>query len=695
MAIDRISSFQASGNAAVGAKNEMKSAPKQVEAKAADKAEAKAPETVKDKVELGKEKETEETPKKEWTVLAYVNGKDGNLQRLAPSVIRELEAAGSDDNLNIAAQVSRQKFIVDKWSKDWSGTRRYEIQRNMNPPGMQEELMNWFIPPYTKNIISPVAQDLGDKVDAADPATIKDFLKWGIKKYPAKHYAILLYGQGGGFAGSLADADHKSVLDNKELADVLKTASEEAGQKIDVVAFDGNLMSQMEVADQIKDSANIMVASEGTVNMGSLPLDGVMKDLKFELADSGKVTPEDLAKWFVFEQKYQPGPTAEMMAPTLSAIDLREMDNVKGAFKDFAGEVAKACNLKPELKDALRENIENTQAFVPKGGAEPYTDYRDVGHFTKLVMGDERFNNYYFPEIGQKGEKLLQAIDKSLIDEAHIGKAVENATGISAYMPLDMGYDMPASFFQPENWDPTHGYGESTFGGDTGWSKILEDISKDTKFHGFLRKLGMGDSVINKVDKIGAGGKKMAKFALGFASKAGYYESYKAMRGKPPESYFKIPGDAAAKIGIVGGAWSSYKGASQAVGAIKDDELKNRGMAIFDGVADTLSGAAVTAACIGMSFAKAAGIATPAGYASVAIPIAKSVFDMYNTYKQQAAAKMESENQRMSPKEKLDKLDQDKMKAQAEEAKTYISPIVRWLIESKSSGPIDAKMLQG
>ncbi len=694
MAIDRVTPFHASGTASTGAKQEIKSAPKQDETRPVEKAEAKKSEAVKDQVELSKGKETEETPQKEWTVLAYINGKDSNLQRLAPSVIRELEAAGSDENLNILAQVSRQGFIVDKWSKDWSGTRRYEIQRNLNPPGMQEELMNWFIPPYTKNIISPVVKDLGDKVDAADPATIKDFLKWGIKEYPAKHYAIIFYGQGGGFAGSMADADHKSVLDNKELADVLKTASEEAGHKIDVVAFDGNLMSQMEVADQIKDSANIMVASEGTVNMGSLPLDGVVKDLKFGLSDTGKVTPEELAKWFVFEQKYQPGPTAEMMAPTLSAIDLRQMDGVKSAFKDFAAEVAKACNIKPELKEALRENIENTQAFVPKGGAEPYTDYRDVGHFTKLVMGDERFNNYYFPEIPKKGEALLEAIGKSLIDEAHIGKAMENATGISAYMPLDFGYDMPPSFFQPENWDPTHGYGEATFGGDTGWNKILEDISKDTKFHGFLRKLGMGDNVINKIDKIGAGGKKTAKFALGFASKAGYYESYKAMRGKPPESYFKIPGDAAAKIGIAGGAWSAYQGANQAIGAIKDEELKNRGLAIFDGVADTISGAAVTAACIGMSFAKAAGIATPAGYASVAVPIAKSVFDMWNTYKQQASAKMNSENNRLSPQEKLNKLDQDKLKMQTEEAKTYISPIVHWLIESRSSGPIDPKMLQ-
>jgi hypothetical protein len=259
-------------------------------------------------------------------------------------------------------------------------------------------------------------------------------------------------------------------------------------------------------------------------------------------------------------------------------------------------------------------------------------------------------------------------------------------------MPTDMGFDLPPTFFQPKNWDPSHGYGETTVSADTGWDELLTSIAKDTKFHERLRSMGMSEEVINKTDKILAGGKKVAKTALGFASKAGYYESYQAMKGKPPASYFKVPGSIAAGIGIPGGAWSAYNGASQAVNAIKDDELKNRGMAIFDGAADTISGAAVTAACIGMSFAEAAAIATPAGYVSVAVPIGKMVFDMYKQFKQQAAAKQEYEDKRMTPKEKLATLEADRLKAQSEEPDTYISPIVRWFTDIKSSGPIDPKM---
>ncbi|MCE1246197.1 MAG: clostripain-related cysteine peptidase [Firmicutes bacterium] len=687
MSLDKITPFHASGTASIGTKSEIKQSVK------TEKPET--PKEASDTVDIGgKDQKTDENgpAKKQWTVLAYLNGKDGNLQKLAPGTLRELEAAGTDDNLNIAAQLSRQKNFIDRFTKDWSGTRRYEVTRNTNPPTMQEEMMNMFIPPYTKNIISPVVQDLGENVNMGDPATLSEFLKWGIEKYPAHHYAVIIYGQGGGFAGSVADADHKSVISNKELAGVLADAAKQAGQKIDLVAFDGNLMSQLEVADQMKDSVKVMVAPESTVSMSSLPMDGIMKDLKFQLADTGKVTPEELAKFFVFEQKYQPGPSAEMMAPTLSAIDLDKIGGVKSAFNELASELSRAVGIKPELKEALREVISNTQAFVPKDGAEPYRDYRDIGHFTKLILSDDRFTNYNFPDMKPKGENLLKAIGASLIDEAHIGKAMANATGISAYMPTDMGFDLPPTFFKPANWDPAHGYGETTVSADTGWDELLKNIAKDTKFHERLRSMGMGDDVINKVDKILAGGKKAAKTALGFASKAGYYESYQAMKGKPPASYFKIPGTIAAGIGVPGGAWSSYQGAAQAVNAIKDDELKNRGMAIFDGVADSISGAAVTAACIGMSFAEAAAIATPAGYVSVAVPIGKAVFDMYKQFKQQASAKQESEILRMSPKEKLAMLDADKLKAQSEQSDTYISPIVRWLTEAKSSGPIDPKL---
>jgi len=68
---------------------------------------------------------------------------------------------------------------------------------------------------------------------------------------------------------------------------------------------------------------------------------------------------------------------------------------------------------------------------------------------------------------------------------------------------------------------------------------------------------------------------------------------------------------------------------------------------------------------------------------------------MYSNFKQQAAAKAEWEAKGMTPGEKLATLEADKMKAQTEQGKTYISPIVHFLTHAYSSGPIDPEMIGG
>lgn len=645
-----------------------------------------------DKVEVGKNHQApEETSKKKWTVLAYLVGKDNTLQRLAPSKMRQLELAGSDDNVDVVAQLSRQKYFTDSFSKDWVGTKRYHVEQNQSPPQMQEEMMNWFIPPYTKNITSPIITDLGEGVDAADPATVKDFLNWGIKNYPAEHYAIIFYSQGGGFAGSIHDAEKGSVIDNKEMGEILRDAAKTAGQKIDVVAFDGNLMAQAEVASEIKDSTNILVGSEGITGLGSIPLDAVLKDLRFELQDRD-ISPEELAKFFVLEAKYQPGPTATMMAPTYSAIDLGKFDKIKDAFKELGKELAHCLKIKPELKDALREDIKNTQSFMG-GDAEPYQDYRDIVHFAETIKADEKFNNYNFPAIKNVTQALIDASKEVIIDNAHTGEAVKNAKGLSAYMPTDFGFDMASTFFDPPNFDPKHGYDKEIFAMETQWNDILSAIAKDTKMHEALRKIGLPDHAINKLGKIGEKGVKMGKFALSLATNAGHYEAYQAMKGKPPSSFMWIPGEIATKIGIAGGARQAFMGAGQVFEGIRNDTIKNRQTMIVDGSLDTATGAAVMATCVGMSFAQYAGVAKPAGIAAFAIPIAKMAYDMYNQMKGNIKGRAEMEA--MSPEAKLKKFEADKRaeELKTEESPIYVSPIVKGITHIGSSGPISPDAL--
>ena len=186
---------------------------------------------------------------KEWTVLVWANGKADGADRLAPSVIRELEVAGSDENMDIVAQLGRKGRIYDKVTKDWSGTKRYHVQRNMNPPSTQEELMKWFLPPYTAGITSPVLQDMG-KADMGSSASLSEFLQWGMKEFPAKNYAVVIYGEGGGMVGAGVDEETDHRLTPSGIQQAFREVKKATGEEIDIVAFDSGDMGGIETAAQ-------------------------------------------------------------------------------------------------------------------------------------------------------------------------------------------------------------------------------------------------------------------------------------------------------------------------------------------------------------------------------------------------------------------------------------------------------------
>ncbi|MBM3465329.1 MAG: hypothetical protein FJX76_24815, partial [Armatimonadetes bacterium] len=569
---------------------------------------------------------SERTALKKWTVLVYANGDGEVLQRLAPSVVRELEAAGSDPRLDLVVQVSRQQKWFDAVTGDWSGARRYHVQPHPDAPPVQREMLRWFIPPYTADIVSPVDEDLGD-VDMGDPKTLQQFLVDGIRKHPAERYAVVVYGQGGGFTGSVLDETTGSVIDNAELAGALAAASAQAGQKIDLLAFDGNLMGQLEVADQVRDAAEVMVASEGPVSLGSLPLDLIAKDLKYELADGKDVSAEDLARWFVFEARYQPRPAAEMMAPTLSALRLDRVGDVKAAWGDLAAALRSRVTADADLGEALREDIRASRAFVEKGkGTEPYEDFRDVAHFAETVLGDARLSAD--AAVTAAARRVIGTLQSAVIDEFHV-KKLENAHGLSAYLPTDLGHDMPATFFVPDGWDPTHAYGETGVARDTVWMELLNDISRDTALRERLAALGVPATVIHKMAKVGAAGLAAARAALTLASKAGHYEAYQALRGKQAQDFLGMPAEVATRVGMAGGAYEAFQGAARLMEAASREDIANRTTMAVDGAAEVVTGGAVMATMIGMSVAAASGITAPAAAVAFAVPIARAVFDLW------------------------------------------------------------------
>jgi Clostripain family len=622
--------------------------------------------------------------KKEWTVLVWANGKANGADRLAPSVIRELEVAGSDENIDIVAQLGRKGRVYDKLTKDWSGTKRYHIQRNNNPPSTQQELMKWFLPPYTDGIVSPVLQDLGN-ADMGSSASLSEFLQWGMKEFPAKNYAVVIYGEGGGFVGAGVDEETHHRLTPGGIQQAFLEAKMATGEDIDLVAFDSDHMGGLETAAQLKDSAGIMVASEAGLNLGSIQLDMVMKDLKFELAEKGEVTPRQLADWFVFETRANPGPLAEMVNPTLSAIDLKKVGGVKDAYGALTEKLAAALKDQPNAKEAIRQAIGDTQAYAQNNDTNGfYGDYRDVGHFAKNLKADARLGE----DVHAAAEALLKATGEAVIDQSAHGAFKANSTGLTAYLPLDAGYDLHSTWKAPRAFDPLHGYADTSVAQDSKAIEVLRGIAEEGKFNRRLRSLGLENGGIVKTHKALNVAKKVGKFALGVASNIGAIHGWSYARGNEPGGYMGIPSSVAVPLAPVGGLRRSALGLGQIVSSARNENLANKGQAIFDGSIDTVSGLAVTAAS-GIHISEMMGVGSealskfkqPAGIVAVGAPFLKTAYGMIASRK--TAVKAKEEVLAMTTEQRMLNLES------GEQKEYYVSPVARWLVDAVGGGAMD------
>ena len=218
------------------------------------------------------------TAEKQWTVMVYMAG-DNNLDPEGVVDLREMKKVGSTDKLSVIAQFDRAQGHA---------SQRYVLRKG------------------TKLAADSVAK-LG-KVNTGDPKRLNDFIAWGVKQYPAKHYLLVLWNHGQGwddtdiyaderfrglrrlttgrvrhalfhtpvrrtleqakrnveYRAILLDDNAKDFLDNQEMKKVLAKAKKLIKRNLDVFGMDACLMSMAEVGYQSHGSADYTVGSEET-----------------------------------------------------------------------------------------------------------------------------------------------------------------------------------------------------------------------------------------------------------------------------------------------------------------------------------------------------------------------------------------------------------------------------------------------
>ncbi len=377
-----------------------------------------------------------------WTIMVYLDA-DNNLEDVAITDFNEMEAVGSTDSVNIIVQFDRIPSY-DNSNGDWTDTRRFRVLQDANT-----------------SVISTVPLEIIGEKNMGDPQTLTDFMNWTVLNFPADNYALVLWNHGGGWRYiNDGDKDKPKPENNPFTRDVcfdntsndylsnyeVSEAISESMIKPDIVAFDACLMGMIEVAYQLRDLADIMVASEE-----SIPWDGFDYEAFLnELVSDHNMTADTLSK--VIVKTY--GEYYELSAVTNAAVNLDKIRNIAG-----------------KLDTLIIKIINNGTAWDEVGEARTGTQRFDVIDYLDLwSLADMLKININDNQVKDAADSLKNAIDDAVI-ENYASDYYNHAKGLSIYFPLFEDYD-------PE-------YGDRLFSKDfpdsTMWITFLSEFYQNYK----------------------------------------------------------------------------------------------------------------------------------------------------------------------------------------------------------------------
>jgi hypothetical protein len=254
----------------------------------------------------------------DWTVLVYLDG-DNNLEAEALVDYAEMAMVGSNARLNIVVQFDRiasDEDWDDTSNGDWRGVKRFRVERGKKP---------------TK---SNQLADLGE-LNMGDPRTLVDFASWGIKNYPAKHYALIFWDHGASWPGvANDDSSDSDLITLPELAGALANVQKKTGvQKLDLIGFDACLMGQIDVLQTVAPFGDVAIGSADLEPGDGWAWSGWLKELATKPPQNAAALAPSIIKTFTAFYKEEDDPSVTLAAFDLSKIELmtKQLDTLSNA----------------------------------------------------------------------------------------------------------------------------------------------------------------------------------------------------------------------------------------------------------------------------------------------------------------------------------------------------------------------------
>ena len=361
---------------------------------------------------------------REWLVMVFINGvNDLGILGFANSDLNEMEAVGSTDQVAVLVEfgILGMDNNTDRNLQFQRGSKTVYITRDAD----------------ANRVTSPVVYN-SNTADMGSEAHFLRFIKRGLRQYPARKVAVVLWNHGSGRLGIASDDATGNQMSIPKLGYALNLAARELGRKIDVFATDACLMQMASVAYEMKDAAEVVVGSEEIISGPGYPYTAILSGLTGNPGQNA----EGLGRLIVdaFGASY---PTDA----TLSALRTSSLPGFRDALDAWVG--------------ALRAE---PRAFA--AAAAPAV----IGAVSKFTLRDSKDLIDYIDMVGARlpdgsgakaaGARLKAQIQRSLLVRNVMKPARNNrytaANGMAIYIP-DLRYDSAnyegMAFAADSQWD--------------------------------------------------------------------------------------------------------------------------------------------------------------------------------------------------------------------------------------------------
>ncbi|MEW5759529.1 MAG: PKD domain-containing protein [Candidatus Thermoplasmatota archaeon] len=348
--------------------------------------------------------------KAKWSVFVYLDADSSQHGGALPSYYKMIEnletiGNGSDENINVVVLMDRHPIYAPDGD---GGTHAYYVQKGY---GNSKEIP---LPLINSTWVSEV--NMGSRY------TLADFVIYGIKNYPAEHYALVTRSAGwwpDNFCEDETNEDNMNVFELRSALVRIKQANN--NKNLDILVIGACTSGMFEWAYDIKDYVDYFVGTE-TYSIGPYwRIYNWVAKLKKEPYADGADFANIVVNEYVNETRDDYDARNSL---TASGIDLRKLPAVANATNKLA----------MELKKDIEMNTHNI--WLAKLETEQIDNYLrvDLYHFAENVY------KYFSSPIKEIAKELMNAINTSVVANGkHTGEGIDvsSAHGLSIFFTSD------------------------------------------------------------------------------------------------------------------------------------------------------------------------------------------------------------------------------------------------------------------